>query len=143
MPRSGIAGSLLLFLNTTDVTPPQGLCNCCCRCLAYLFQVINTPHSFISFTFKYIISSLIILLTLKPLNPYVRSYGNSIFCFLRNFNVVLHSIGTISYSHPTVGGFSFIHPLLLFTIYRPFDDGHSDLCEVMYHYSLDLHFSND
>ena len=91
MPRSGIEGSLLRFLNTTDMPPPQGLCNCCCCCLAYLFHVINTPHSFILSTFKYVVSSLIILLTLKPLNPYARSYGNSIFCFLRKLYTVFHS----------------------------------------------------
>ena len=40
--------------------------------------------------------------------------------------------------------FPFLH--ILSSIYffcRPFDKGHSDWCEVISHYSFDLHFSNN
>ena len=44
----------------------------------------------------------------------------------------------------SVGGFSFLHTLSpAFIVCRPFDDGHSDRCEVIPHCSFDLHFSND
>ena len=33
--------------------------------------------------------------------------------------------------------------LIIFIVYRFFDDGHSDWCEVIPHCGLDLHFSND
>ena len=143
MPRSGIEGSLLRFLNTTDMPPPQGLCNCCCCWLAYLFHIINTPHSFILSTFKYMVSSLIILLTLKPLNPYARSYGNSIFfCFLRKLYTVFHSgcpnIHIHSHLEYTrlpffffLGGFLFLHTSLALFVDLSFNHDHSDWCEVI------------
>ena len=53
MPRTGTAGSLLLFLNTTDTSLPQALCTCCCLCLECLFLVINTSHPLISSMFRY------------------------------------------------------------------------------------------
>ena len=36
----------------------------------------------------------------------------------------------------------FSTPSPAFIVCRLFDDGHSDLCEVISHYSFDLHFSN-
>ena len=45
---------------------------------------------------------------------------------------------------PTVQeGFLFSTPSPAFIFYRFFDDGHSDLCEVIPHCGFDLHFSND
>ena len=35
------------------------------------------------------------------------------------------------------------HPLQQFIVYRFFDDDHSDWCEVTFHCSFDLHFSNN
>ena len=35
----------------------------------------------------------------------------------------------------------FSTPSLVFTVFRFFDHGHSDLCEVISHCSFDLHFS--
>ena len=37
----------------------------------------------------------------------------------------------------------FSPPCLAFIVYRFFDDGHSYWCEVISHYSFDLHFSNN
>ena len=41
--------------------------------------------------------------------------------------------------------FPFLHLLssIFFFFCRPLDEGHSDWCEVISHYSFDLHFSNN
>ena len=43
----------------------------------------------------------------------------------------------------SVGGFHFLHTLSSIYCCRIFDDGHSYWCEVISHYSFDLHFSSD
>ena len=43
----------------------------------------------------------------------------------------------------SVGGFPFLPTFSSTIVCRFFDDGRSDLCEVIYHCSFDLHFSND
>ena len=40
-------------------------------------------------------------------------------------------------------GSLFSKPSLAFIVYRLFDDGYSDQCEVISHCSFDLHFSNN
>ena len=46
----------------------------------------------------------------------------------------------ISIPTNTVGEFLFLHTSPAFIIYRLFDDGHSDQCEVIPHCNFDLHF---
>ena len=44
----------------------------------------------------------------------------------------------------SVEGFPFFHTLSrVYFFYSPFDDGHSDQCEVVPHCGFDLHFSDD
>ena len=70
--------------------------------------------------------------------------GNSVFSFLRNipycfpqwlyqltFPPVVYERSLFSTSSPA------------FVICRVFNDGHSDQCEVVPHYSFDVHFSNN
>ena len=71
------------------------------------------------------------------------SYGRFIPSFLRNIHTVFHSDYQFTFS-PTVQERSlFSTPFPAFIVCRLFDDGHSDLCEVISHYSFDLHFSNN
>ena len=70
------------------------------------------------------------------------SYDSSIFSFLRK----LHTFSTVTVSIyipiNCTRGFPFLH--ILSSIHcRYFNDGRSDLCEVIPHCSFDLHFSNN
>ena len=58
---------------------------------------------------------------------------------------ILSSIVAVSITFPpTVQEHSlFSTPSPAFTLCRLFDDGHSDHCEVISHWSFDLHFSNN
>ena len=58
---------------------------------------------------------------------------------------VLFSIVVVPVYIPTNsgGGFPFFHILSAFIIYKLFNDGHSDQCEVVSHYDFNLYFSNN
>ena len=66
------------------------------------------------------------------------SYGGFIFNFVRIS--IPSSTVAVSIYIPTnsVRTFPFLH-----TLSRHFDDGHSDWCEVISHYSFDFHFSSN
>ena len=66
------------------------------------------------------------------------SYDSSIFSFLKNFRIVLHSVCTSSIPTDSVGGF----PSPAFIGRGFFDDSPFDWCELLSHCSFDLHFSN-
>ena len=79
-----------------------------------------------------------------PRNRIVRSYGNSIFSFLKNHHTVFHSdcINLYSYQQCRRAPF-FSIPSPTFVICRLFNDGHSDWCEVIHQCSFNFHFSSN
>ena len=68
-------------------------------------------------------------------------HGNFSPSFLRNLYTVFHSDFISLYPHQQCKWVSFSsYPL---TVWRSFDDGHSDRCKEISHCSFELHFSNN
>ena len=79
-----------------------------------------------------------VFLRFMPSNGIAESYGSSIFSFLRNLHIVLHSGSIYLHSHQQYKRIpSTLSPV--FVVCRLFDNGHSEWCEVIFHCSFDLH----
>ena len=96
-------------------------------------------NNWIHVSFKILVSS-----GYMPRSGIAGSYDGFIPRFLRNLHTAFHSGCINLHSHQQVqeGSLSST-PSSAFIVCRLFDDGHSDLCEVIAHCGFDLHFSNE
>ena len=77
-----------------------------------------------------------------PSSGIVGSYGFYGLCIvLKEFSILSSTVAVSIYIPNSASVSPHILQHLLFVDF--FDDGHSDLCEVIFHCSFDLHFSNN
>ena len=111
-------------------------------CLAY-FCVLAIVNSASMSTVVYISFRIIVLSGYMPGSGITGSYGNSTLSFLRSFHIVFHSGSTNLHFHQSSGAIPFLSHSLQHLLFVISDDGHCDQCEIAFHCSFHLHFSNN
>ena len=78
-----------------------------------------------------------------PRSGIAGSYGISIWVSFRKPYCSPYWLYQLTFPPTVLEGSIFSTPSPAFNVCRHFDDGHSDQCEVIFHCSFDLHFSNN
>ena len=107
-------------------------------CLLYPFICSWTVRLVAAINIGLHVSSWTIVLSRYMLRSGIAgSYSNSNFSFLRNLHIVFRSGWTNFHFHQPLFEVSLLStPSLAFITCRPFNDGHSDQCEVVPHCSF-------
>ena len=78
-----------------------------------------------------------------PRSRITGSNDSSVFYFLRNFHTVFHTGCTHLHAINSAQEFPYLHILTNICYPFPFEDSHSDRCEVISPCGFDLHFPDD
>ena len=78
-----------------------------------------------------------------PRSVIAGQYDGFISSFLSSLHTIFHGDCQFTFPPTVQECLLFFTPSPAFIVCRLFDDGHSDQCEVTYHCSFDLHFSNN